>query len=86
MLYIAGGYGFIRDQIWEERRMELAFEWERFFDIVRQGRADKLMHAYSENRTNQRGSSFLKGRNEIFPIPQTEFDVSNGVVTQNPGY
>ncbi len=86
VLYIAGGYGFIRDQIWEERRMELAFEWERFFDIVRQGRADKLMHAYSENRTNQRGSSFLKGRNEIFPIPQTEFDVSNGVVTQNPGY
>lgn len=85
-LYIAGGYGFVRDQIWKERRMELAFEWDRFFDIVRQGQGAKLMHAYAATRTNQRGASFRKGRNELFPIPQTEIDVSNGTVEQNPGY
>mgnify|MGYP003529205627 CR=1 FL=1 len=29
---------------------------------------------------------FKEGINEIFPIPQREIDLSNGVVTQNPGY
>lgn len=84
-LYVAGGYGFIRDQIWKERRIELAFEWERFFDIVRQGRAYELMHEYSEMSSVQRGVSFEE-KNNVFPIPQTEIDVSNNVVKQNPGY
>lgn len=84
-LYVAGGYGFIRDQIWKERRIELAFEWERFFDIVRQGRAYELMHEYSEMSSVQRGISFEE-KNNVFPIPQTEIDVSNNVVKQNPGY
>jgi len=85
-LYVAGGYGFIRDQIWEERRMELAFEWDRFFDIVRQGRAAQVLHDFGRNKANSRGMYFIKGKNELFPIPQTEIDVSNGTVEQNPGY
>ncbi len=82
----AGGYGYLRDAIWKERRMELAFEWDRFFDIVRQGRAAALIHAYASDVINHRGQLFREGVNEIFPIPQTEIDISNGVVTQNPGY
>lgn len=85
-LYIAGGYGYLRDQIWLERRMELAYEWDRFFDIVRQGRAAEVLHTFGRSRPNSRGLSFVKGKNELFPIPQTEIDVSNGVVEQNPGY
>lgn len=85
-LYAAGGYGWLRDQIWQERRMELAYEWDRFFDIVRQGRAAEVLHAFGRNRPNSRGMSFVKGKNELFPIPQTEIDVSNSVVEQNPGY
>lgn len=85
-LYVGGGYGFLRDQIWDERRMELAFEWDRFFDIVRQGRAKTVLHNYGSARTSKRGLYFREGVNEIFPIPQTEVDISNGVVTQNPGY
>jgi hypothetical protein len=76
----------MRDQIWKERRVELVHEWDRFFDIVRQGRAATLMRTYSNLRSNRRGAYFREGINEIFPIPQTEIDVSNGVVTQNPGY
>lgn len=85
-LYVAGGYGYVRDQIWKERRIELCYEFDRFFDIVRQGRAKDMLQAYAERLSSKRGFYFREGVNEIFPIPQSEIDVSNGVVTQNPGY
>ena len=85
-LYVAGGYGFLRDQIWQERRMEFAFEWDRFFDIIRQGRAVSIFHTFAGYTATRRGAYFREKVNEIFPIPQTEIDISNGVVEQNPGY
>lgn len=85
-LYVAGGYGYIRDQIWQERRMEFAYEWDRYFDLVRQGQAANVLHAFAAFRANRRGAFFREGINELMPIPQTEIDVSNGVVEQNPGY
>lgn len=86
ILYIGGGYGYMRDQIWKERRIEMCFEWDRFFDLVRQKRAASVIKTYGSKRANKRGYYFREGVNEIFPIPQSEIDVSNGVVTQNPGY
>ena len=85
-LYVAGGYGQMRDQIWKERRMELCFEWDRFFDLVRQKRAAEVIKTYGLKRANKRGYFFREGVNELFPIPQSEIDISNGVVEQNPGY
>ena len=85
-LYVAGGYGYIRDQIWDERRKEFAFEWDRYFDIVRQGRAAKVLHAFANIDPTHRGAFFREGVNELMPIPQNEIDYSNGVVEQNPGY
>jgi hypothetical protein len=85
-LYVAGGYAKIRDQIWQERRMEFAFEWDRFFDLVRQGRAAEVLHTFGASRPNNRGRFFTKGVNEVFPIPQNTIDLSNGIVEQNPGY
>jgi hypothetical protein len=32
------------------------------------------------------GKNFIKGKHELFPIPQTEIDLSEGKMTQNPGY
>lgn len=85
-LYMPGSYGFIRDQIWKERRIEFAFEWDRFFDLVRQHQAARVIKAYGAGRANRRGYFFREGVNELFPIPQNEIDLSNGVVEQNPGY
>lgn len=85
-LYIGGGYGQMRNQIWKERRIELCFEWDRFFDLVRQKRAASVIKAYGAERANKRGYYFREGVNEIFPIPQNEIDISNGVVEQNSGY
>lgn len=70
-------------QIWRERRVELALEQDRFFDLVRQesvqpGRIVPIFAA--------QGKTFTKGKNEIYPIPQPQIDLSGGQLTQNPGY
>ncbi|WP_226388696.1 RagB/SusD family nutrient uptake outer membrane protein [Penaeicola halotolerans] len=68
----------LREAIWHERRVELAMEQHRFFDIVRQGRAPEIFANL--------GINFQEGKNEVYPIPQNEIDLSNGRLTQNPGY
>ncbi|MBE2230444.1 MAG: RagB/SusD family nutrient uptake outer membrane protein [Chitinophagaceae bacterium] len=69
----------LRTAIRQERRVELAMEHERFFDIVRWGIAQDVMQA--AGKTNFSGS-----RDVLLPIPQTQIDLSGGVLTQNPGY
>lgn len=69
----------LRDLIRHERRIELAMEHDRFFDLVRWGIAEEVLHA--AGKTN-----FTSGKHELMPIPQDEIDKSNGVLTQNPGY
>jgi hypothetical protein len=64
--------------IWKERRVELAMEQDRFFDLVRQGRAGTVMRAAGKN--------FVDNKNEVFPIPQSIIDLSNGRLKQNNGY
>lgn len=68
----------LRELIWKERRLELAMEHDRFFDLIRQGRAGEVMRAHGKN--------FVDGKHELFPIPQTAIDESFGNLTQNPGY
>ena len=68
----------VRARIWQERRVELAMEQHRWFDLVRQGRAASVMQAL--------GKPFIEGKHELFPIPQTEIDLSGGAMLQNPGY
>lgn len=68
----------IRNAIWKERRVELAMEHDRFFDIVRQGRAAQVMQAV--------GKSFAAGTNELLPIPALQIALSGGKLDQNKGY
>ena len=72
-----------REAIWRERRVELALEHDRFFDLVRQeeiqpGRAVQAFAAH--------GKTFVKGKNEVFPIPITQIQLSANKLEQNPGY
>jgi hypothetical protein len=68
--------------IWHERRMELAEEHDRFFDIVRQnsvqpGRAAAAFAAHGKVWSDKAA---------LFPIPQAQIDLSNKRLIQNPGY
>jgi len=70
-----------KQMLLDERRVELAFENHRLFDLVRMGSA---MNVLSEFATNN-GYAF-SGTKLLLPIPQREIGISNGVLTQNPGY
>ncbi|MEZ0484631.1 RagB/SusD family nutrient uptake outer membrane protein [Fibrella aquatica] len=69
--------------IWHERRVELAMEHDRFFDIIRQ---EELQPGRATQAFTAHGKTFVKGKNEVFPIPQNQIQLSGGVLTQNPGY
>ncbi len=77
-----------------ERRLELAMEGNRFFDLVRWGIAEPTINAYINREKALRplklNAHFTAGKNEYFPIPQNEIDNMNADGTerlkQNPGY
>lgn len=62
--------------IYHERRVELAMEFDRYFDVIRQGRAATVFGP----------KGWTANKNEVWPVPQSEIDLSVGVLTQNPGY
>lgn len=76
----------LRDLIWHERRVELAGEGQRFWDLARQGRLGKVMKAYSRKYNSIKGQNFIEGKNELLPIPDDQIIVSNGALSQNPRY
>lgn len=73
-----------------ERRLELALEGQRFFDLVRWGIAGDYINQYLQQETSRlpndlSGVTFTAGKNEYFPIPQEEIDLDPNL-KQNPGY
>lgn len=64
------------DAIYRERRIELGLEGHRFFDLVRTGRAASELG----------GLGYTDGVHNVFPIPQSQIQATNGLITQNPGY
>ena len=72
-----------------ERRLELAMESERFFDLVRWGDAATVLNKFysseSEKMNFLSGSQFTANKNEYLPIPFEQMAASNGHYTQNCG-
>jgi hypothetical protein len=74
-----------------ERRLEMAHEGMRFFDLVRWGIADQVINSYITKektfRSHLQNARFIKGTHEYFPIPQAVIDLcGTEVIEQNPGY
>ena len=70
-----------KELLLNERRVELAFENHRLFDLVRLGEAQAVLSAFSA--TNGYGFTTT---DLLLPIPQIEIGLSKGSLTQNPGY
>lgn len=72
-----------------ERRLELALEGQRFFDLIRQDKLKPDLHlaqkTFSDLKETE-GRSFDEKKHKVFPIPQTEIDLSKGKIQQNPNY
>ncbi|MGD2034202.1 MAG: RagB/SusD family nutrient uptake outer membrane protein, partial [Bacteroidales bacterium] len=73
------------EQLQHERRLELALEGHRFFDLVRWRIAEeKLNGSYLDNQ--ERTVTFSSPKNDFFPIPETEVNRSQGALLQYPGW
>ncbi len=68
----------LRTAIRKERRSELAMEQLRWFDLQRWGIQKEVM--------TKIGKPFITNKHELFPLPQTEIDLSAGSLGQNPGF
>ncbi|MEO8794627.1 MAG: RagB/SusD family nutrient uptake outer membrane protein [Daejeonella sp.] len=88
------GQAYAREAVRFERRLELAMEGKRFFDLQRwdngTGYMAGILNAYIAKElqffpTYQilKGAKFTQGQDEVFPIPQGQIDISQGTLKQN---
>ncbi|TCC96441.1 RagB/SusD family nutrient uptake outer membrane protein [Pedobacter hiemivivus] len=92
--FLANGKDYALKATYYERKIELAMEGHRFFDLVRWGIADQELNAYFSYQgsitSDVRRGKFVKGKNDYYPIPQRQIDLSQAqgaaVLKQNPGY
>ena len=73
-----------------ERRLELALEGRRFFDLRRWGVAKAVVDEYHRTEKTKRtylsAATFDAPKVLYYPIPQTDIDISRGVLKQDPNY
>lgn len=97
---IAANQAEMRDRLKQERRIELAFEDHRYWDLLRWKDAETVLNqpikgiqvtknvngtfSYSEFTVENR--VFIAPKMYYYPIPQTEISKSKGIMTQNPGW
>lgn len=70
-----------KDDLLEERRAELAFENQRFFDLFRFGVELEVLSAHSD----EVGGIFTP-QDRLLPFPQVEVNLAGDLLEQNPGY
>ncbi|WP_412560216.1 RagB/SusD family nutrient uptake outer membrane protein [Winogradskyella sp. MIT101101] len=70
-----------KQMLMDERRVELAFENHRFLDLKRFGVAQEVLSAFSAANNHD-----FQAYELLLPIPSAEISISQGILTQNPGY
>ncbi|MDP5158794.1 MAG: RagB/SusD family nutrient uptake outer membrane protein [Flaviramulus sp.] len=70
-----------KEELLRERRVELAFENQRWFDLLRFGVAESVLGAHAIEM-----GYIFNSRALLLPIPAREINISGGLLTQNPGY
>lgn len=76
-----GSEELTKEMLLYERRIELAFENHRFYDLIRFGVATEVLAAFAASENYSFSPTDL-----LLPIPQGEINVSQGLLSQNPGY
>ena len=81
----------LREAIVHERRVELAFEYHRFFDLKRWQRLDEnhpgaAVSVFKNKFYKEDKLDFNKSIHINFPLPASEVELSGGKIKQNPGY
>lgn len=100
--FIQKGKDFSRESVRFERKLELAMEHHRFYDLQRydqgKGYMAKVLNDYIRHEVNvpnfnhyyMVGAQFVQGKNEIYPIPLAQIDLSikdgKATLVQNPNY
>jgi len=84
------------EDIYHERRMELAMEGHRYYFLKRTDQLEQAITEFVDYNLNEstdpydsgnpEGQLFQPGVHDLFPIPQQEIDLSEGKIDQNPGY
>jgi len=81
---------FARAAVRYERRLELAMEGQRFFDLRRTGSADSVITNYlavEETRLPWMATAApFTSRHHLYPIPQIQIELSHGTLCQNAGW
>ncbi len=82
-----------RNAVRDERRLELAMEGGRFFDLRRWGIGETVLNAYLATEKTRRlqlgGAAAFSARHALFPIPNIQIQLSKGKgggMTQNTGW
>lgn len=99
--FTANGQAYARAAVWMERQLEFGMEGQRFFDLQRHdgafggpggtGYMANVLNNYIKADTRisnpvLTGAKFTAGKNEIYPVPQSQIDIEGGKLKQNPGY
>lgn len=81
---------YARNAVRFERRLELAMEGHRMFDLVRWGNAAQVINQYyqeeKDNVAYLNDAFFESGKHEYLPVPQSEIDLAPSIYSQNPSY
>ncbi|HAH22255.1 MAG TPA: RagB/SusD family nutrient uptake outer membrane protein [Prolixibacteraceae bacterium] len=73
------------DDVLNERRLELAFEGQRWFDLVRTGKVFTVMNSLNSRDVGRLPMAVVTQEKTVMPIPQPQID-KNPSMLQNPGY